>query len=37
MINKIIAWFERVGRAKAAAELSRLGYHDAAKNLMLDN
>ena len=28
---------ESMGRARAAAELSRLGYHEAAKNLMLGN
>ena len=27
---------ELLGRAKAAAELSRMGYHDQAKALMLD-
>jgi len=27
---------ELLGRAKAAAELNRMGYHDQAKNLMLD-
>ena len=31
------AFGESMGRARAAAELSRLGYHEAAKNLMLGN
>ena len=30
-------FFESMGRARAAAELYRLGYHEAAKNLMLEN
>ena len=30
-------FFESVGRARAAAELSRQGYHEAAKNVMLGN
>ena len=28
---------ESMGRARAAAELSRLGYHEASKNIMLGN
>jgi hypothetical protein len=28
---------ESMGKARAAAELARLGYHDAAKRLMLEN
>ena len=28
---------ESVGRARAAAELARQGYHKAAKNVMLGN
>ena len=38
MIHKvisIIAFGESAGRARAAAELSRQGYHEEAKNLML--
>jgi len=32
-----IVWrLELLGRAKACAELSRMGYHETAKNLMLD-
>jgi len=32
-----LVWrLELLGRAKAAAELNRMGYHDQAKNLMLD-
>jgi len=27
---------ELVGRAKAASELSRMGYHDQAKELMME-
>ena len=30
-------FLESVGRARAAAELSRQGYHEAAKNVMLGN
>jgi len=30
-------FLESVGRARAAAELSRQGYHKAAKNVMLGN
>ena len=30
-------FLESVGRARAAAELSRHGYHEAAKNVMLGN
>ena len=31
----IIAMGESAGRARAAAELSRQGYHEEARNLML--
>ena len=31
----IIAFGESAGRARAASELSRQGYHDEAKSLML--
>tara|TARA_B110000046_G_C12921904_1_gene367514 strand:+ start:801 stop:989 length:189 start_codon:yes stop_codon:yes gene_type:complete len=31
-----IAFSESAGRARAAAELSRQGFHDEAKALMLD-
>jgi hypothetical protein len=31
----LIAFGESAGRARAAAELSRQGYHDDAKSLML--
>ncbi len=31
----IIAFGESAGRARAASELSRMGYHDEAKALML--
>ena len=30
-------FMESMGRARAAAELSRQGYHEAAKNVMLGN
>ena len=32
----MIAFGESAGRARAAAELSRMGMHDEAKALMLD-
>ena len=32
-----IAFGESAGRARAAAELSRQGYHDEARALMLDH
>jgi len=31
------ALMESIGRARAAAELHRQGYHEAAKNVMLGN
>lgn len=34
--SKMINFFERVGRARAAAELSRQGYYEQAKRIMLD-
>lgn len=34
--NGMITFFERVGRARAAAELSRQGYVEQAKALMLE-
>ena len=30
-----MAFGENVGRARAASELSRMGYHEEAKNVML--
>lgn len=36
MLAKIIKWFEIVGTAKAAAELSRQGYYAEANKLMSD-
>ena len=34
---KGVAWrLELLGRSKAAAELSRMGYHDQAKELMME-
>ena len=32
----IMNWFETVGRARAAAHMTRLGYHEEAKRLMLE-
>jgi hypothetical protein len=32
-----IAFGESAGRARAAAELARQGYHEAARNVMLGN
>jgi len=32
---KIISWFERAGRARAAAEFARQGRHDLARKIML--
>lgn len=37
MLEKIMNWFERVGTARAAAELARHGYPELAKKLMLGN
>ena len=34
--DNFIAFFESVGRARAAAELTRQGYHEEAKRLMLE-
>ena len=33
----VIAFGESAGRARAASELARMGYHEAAKELMLGN
>jgi hypothetical protein len=35
MWNRIIKFFERTGRARAAAEFARMGRHDLAKKIML--
>ena len=35
IFNKMIEAGERAGRARAAAELARQGYYDAAKEIML--
>jgi hypothetical protein len=35
MWQRIIALFERTGRARAAAELARQGRHDLARKIML--
>lgn len=34
-LKSILGFFESLGRAKAAAELSRLGQHEAARRLIL--
>lgn len=36
MWKKIMNWCEAVGTARAAAELSRQGYYDLAKKMMLE-
>ena len=36
MWKKIMKWFEMVGTARAAAELSRQGHYDIARKLILD-
>jgi hypothetical protein len=35
MLMGIVAFGESAGRARAAAELSRQGFHEEARNLML--
>lgn len=35
MWKKIITWFERAGRARAASEFARQGRHDLARKIML--
>ena len=35
--ENFVEFFERVGRARAAAELSRQGYYEEAKALMLND
>lgn len=35
MWQRIIAMFERAGRARAAAEFARQGRHDLARKIML--
>lgn len=34
--DNFIDFFERIGRARAAAELTRQGYYEEAKRLMLE-
>lgn len=36
IVERITSFFESVGRARAAAELARLGHHKAAQRLILD-
>lgn len=33
--ENFVEFFERIGRARAAAELSRQGYYEEAKRIML--
>ncbi len=33
-MNCLLEWFEAVGKARAANELIRLGYHEQAKKLI---
>lgn len=35
VVNKIMQMFDQMGRARAASQLANMGYHEAAKNLML--
>jgi hypothetical protein len=35
--NEVLAFFESVGRARAAHRLSAMGYHEEAKKLMLND
>ena len=35
MWNYIVSFFEKAGRARAAAEFARMGRHDIAKKIML--
>jgi|AntAceMinimDraft_12_1070368.scaffolds.fasta_scaffold91519_1 hypothetical protein len=37
MWNRIVKFFERMGRARAAAEFARMGRHDLAKKIMLED
>ena len=32
----LMDWFETIGRARAAAHMTRLGYHEDAKRLMME-
>ena len=36
MWNKIITFFERTGRVRAAAEFARQGRHDLARRILLE-
>lgn len=37
MWNKIIGWFEAAGRARAAAEFARMGRHDIAQKIIMND
>ena len=37
MYKRLVAWFEHIGRMRAASELARQGYHQQAKRLMCDD
>ena len=32
----IMEWFETIGRARAASHMTRLGYYEEAKRLMME-
>ena len=36
MTNILMGWFEAGGRARAANEIIRLGYHEEAKKLITE-
>jgi hypothetical protein len=33
--HSLLSFFDNLGRARAAARLSQMGYHDLARDLML--
>jgi hypothetical protein len=37
MWKRIVAFFEHVGRVRAAAEFARMGKHDIARKIMTEN
>ena len=36
LMNCIMNWFETIGRVRAATHMTRLGYHEEAKRLMME-
>jgi len=36
-LKKLVAWFEILGTARAAAAMANMGHHNEAKQLMLMN